>query len=455
MRSNPRITVVFLHSLGASRREWDDVIARFSDDTQTVAMDLPGFGDRAREGYGDVQGVLDDLCRRLADLDLGLWVIVGHSMGGKFATLIAARARDGAPGLSGLVGVVLVAGSPPSPEPMDEDRRAEMLTWFDDPTTIEDRARQFIDANTDAGLPQDAFQQALDDFRRSSPDAWRGWLAQGSREDWSVQAGVIPYPALIVAGAEDGDLGETAQRRCNAPHFRCPQVVVAPKAAHLIPQEQPEPLAVLIRDFAETAGGAALPDRFVRLMASERVSDRTRRAMLQRHFGPAPSDGGVLTPTQRDLLTAVIARILPDVGEPQALARRLDVGLASGQADGWRFADLPSDAEAWRRGLDTLAAMSPGFATLGPDRRDAILRALSTGDADVVDGPGRLSAKAMKLWFEDVASDAARVWMSLPATWARIGYDGFATGGQDAVQGYGETAADRTESWRLPTERGR
>jgi pimeloyl-ACP methyl ester carboxylesterase len=133
-------------------------------------------------------------------------------MGGKFATLIAARARDGAAGLSGLLGVVLVAGSPPSPEPMDENRRADMLTWFDDPTRIEDRGRQFIDANTAAGLPQAAFDQALADLTRNSPQAWRGWLAEGSREDWSDQVGVLPFPALIIAGAEDGG-GAPAQAR--------------------------------------------------------------------------------------------------------------------------------------------------------------------------------------------------------------------------------------------------
>lgn len=139
MPTDTRLTVVFLHSLGSSRHDWDAVIDRLSHGVVTVAIDLPGFGDRAGEGYGDVQVVLDDLSRRLTDLDLARWILVGHSMGGKFATLIAARARDGTAGLSGLLGVVLVAGSPPSPEPMDENRRADMLTWFDDPTGIEDR----------------------------------------------------------------------------------------------------------------------------------------------------------------------------------------------------------------------------------------------------------------------------------------------------------------------------
>jgi pimeloyl-ACP methyl ester carboxylesterase len=445
-------TIIFLHSLGSSGREWDGVAERLSADFDTVALDLPGFGDRAEEGGAGIESVLDDLSRQLVHLDLTRWIIVGHSMGGKFATLIAARARDGWPGLSGLLGVALVAGSPPSPEPMDEDRRAEMLTWFDDPTTIADKARQFIDGNTADGLPEATDRQAVADFARTSPDAWRRWLSEGAREDWSAQAGVVPLPGLIVAGAEDGDLGESAQRLWNAPHFRAAEVVVVSHAAHLIPQEQPDRLADLIRSFAMTVEAAALPASFVRLMASDRVSDRTRRAMLERHIGPAETDIGVLSAAQQDLLAAVVGRVLPDTDEPRNLTRRLDVGLANGKGDGWRFADLPSDADAWARGLDTLASGAPDFLTLDTTTQDDILRKISLGEFDHPGGADPLSSDRMRLWFEEVASETARLWMSLPATWAHIGYDGFATGGQGPIQGYQEMAADTSEPWRLPPE---
>ena len=168
-------------------------------------------------------------------------------------------------------------------------------------------------------------------------------------------------------------------------------MVVVPDAAHLIPQEQPDRLAGLVLEFIEKVGPFALPPRFVGLIGSDRVSDRTRRAMLNRHFGPAPADGGVLNPTHRAVLSAMIARILPDAGDPDDLMRRLDVGLASGQSDGWRFAVLPSDAEAWRRGLDEIAAMAPEFATLTPERQDDILSAISQGDWAETSGLSALS----------------------------------------------------------------
>lgn len=234
----------FLHALGASARSWDRVIAALPDH-DCVALDLPGFGDHAAMGHLSVADTLDWFAGEVAHHDTAPWLVVGHSMGGKIATLSAARAP------AGLAGVVLVAASPPSPEPMEEARRAEMLGWFKGGAASEAQAQKFVSANTARALPQPLAAQAVADVRRSAPAAWRGWLEQGAREDWTAQAGVIDTPALIVAGAEDGDLGEDAQRRLNAPHYTHPRVEVVADAAHLVPLEQPQALAALIAEHVE------------------------------------------------------------------------------------------------------------------------------------------------------------------------------------------------------------
>jgi len=234
----------FLHALGASARSWTRVIAALPDH-DCVALDLPGFGDNAAAGHRSVAETLDWFAGEVARHDDAPWLVVGHSMGGKIATLTAARAPKG------LAGVVLVAASPPAPEPMDEARRAEMLGWFADGAASEAQAQEYLSANTANALPPALAEQAIADVRRSVPDAWRGWLDEGAREDWSERAGVIDTPALIVAGAEDGDLGADAQRRLNAPHYVQSRVAVVADAAHLIPYEQPEALAALIAEHVE------------------------------------------------------------------------------------------------------------------------------------------------------------------------------------------------------------
>jgi len=66
----------------------------------------------------------DDADAVVRTLGLTRYVLVGHSMGGKVAQIIAARRPEG------LAGVVLVAPAPPTPMPMPEAQRASMLESY-------------------------------------------------------------------------------------------------------------------------------------------------------------------------------------------------------------------------------------------------------------------------------------------------------------------------------------
>jgi 3-oxoadipate enol-lactonase len=81
--------MVVLHALGDSRADWAPVLARFTPGHRVYAVDLRGHGDSDRPGTysfpamcADVLGLLDEL--RLTDI-----VLVGHSMGGVVAYLVA------------------------------------------------------------------------------------------------------------------------------------------------------------------------------------------------------------------------------------------------------------------------------------------------------------------------------------------------------------------------------
>ena len=245
MRAAARLTVFLLHALGGSARSFDLVRARLPG-VETVALDLPGFGgavDADRFAVADMAaGVIAAVAERAPER----WMLVGHSMGGKVAAAVARAAADGdAP--AGLAGMVLLAASPPAPEPVSERRRADMLGWVAAGPIGDRDARAFVDANTAQALPVAVGAAAAADVRRSSRRAWAAWLEHGSREDWRARIGVLPYPALIVAGAADGDLGENAQRRLNVPHYADARVEVVAGAAHLLPLEAPDAVAATIR----------------------------------------------------------------------------------------------------------------------------------------------------------------------------------------------------------------
>ncbi|MCE4283051.1 alpha/beta fold hydrolase [Xanthomonas hortorum pv. vitians] len=446
-------TLFFLHALGSSSNEWSGVIQRLEARFDCVALDIPGFGDAPPLQHVDTAALVDWFVEEVIRRQPTCWFAIGHSMGGKIATLAAAQARDGMAGLAGLAGMILVAASPPAPEPMDESRRQTMLAWFEKGHPTRQEAEQFIDDNCAVTLPAPIRNAAVDDVLRTSAKALIAWLAHASREDYSAQAGYMHVPALIIAGSEDGDLGEAAQTTLNAPHYHDARLAVVADAAHLIPYEQPQHLAQLIAAHVDRSVDKCLPDDFIRLLNADRVAPRMRKLLLSRHAGPPATAQGVLSQHQLELLTAVVARVLDGAGDAREIARRMDIQLAEGAGDGWRHAALPPDRLAMPLGLDTLDALSNGFAGLPAETQDRWLREVSQSTAGDDPSAHGLDAAQLAHWFEDVRAEAARIWISLPATMAAMGYDGFAVGGAGIDSaGYQQTAADQQEAWQLPAK---
>ncbi len=228
------LTIYLLHYLGGSRREWRRVTELLRSNVRVIALDLPGFGESAGTPGYTVAEMAAAVARAVRVRDPGRWIIAAHSMGAKVAAVVARSAEDGAAGLDGLAGTILVAGSPPAPEPMPEQQRQMMLGWFaGDPESNRADARQYVDANSGPALTADDAELAVADALRANRAAWVAWLEAGSREDWSARVGVLQTPALIIAGADDENLGPSAQHdrsRCRTRSICCRSN--APRTSH-------------------------------------------------------------------------------------------------------------------------------------------------------------------------------------------------------------------------------
>ena len=180
---------------------------------------------------------------------------------------------------------------------------------------------------------------------------------------------------------------------------------------------------------------AHVPAEYVALIEGERVSPKTREVLEQRMDGPTDASG-VLTQLQEATLRAMLARVLPQEGEFAVdLAGFVMARLASGKGDGWHYAVLPDDLEAYREGLDRLAAQ--GFAELSAESQDAALRALEAEK-------GSVAAR----WFEEVRGDAVAAYVAHPATLARIGYSGIGVGGATTkYKGFVTLGSNEREAW--------
>lgn len=433
-------TFFFLPGLGLDARAGDLLGESLGPDYDVVGLDLPGFGEAPATG-GDVLTAVHYVEAAIAGRAPARWVLVGHSMGGKIASVVAARALAGDSAVFGLAGVVLLAGSPPSPEPMEEERRALMISWAErgGRGLPEADAETFLAATTAAPLTGAAAAIARGGLGRADQAAWRSWLVRGSLEDWSAQVGEVALPALLLAGADDGDLDAFAQRRLNLPHYPRARVQEVPAAAHLLMLEQPDAVADAIRHWwGHRAGlGPTVPEDVARLIASARTSRRTRAAMAGRILADDPDyRPRALGPSQLDTLRAVAARVVPQDGpdhEQIDLAARVDAQLDDGEGDGWRHADAPPDVAAYRRELDALS----GLAEDSPGEQERRLRALDD-DASVT----------TTAWWGDVRTDLVRQWLAHPASLARVGYDGFAGGGdEERKQGFVLLEMGTREQW--------
>lgn len=90
--SSDELPVVLLHGLGEDAADWDGFAARLAErGRQAIAVDLRGHGTSSHPGEYSFELMADDVLAFLASLGLARIDLVGHSMGGMVAQLVAVR----------------------------------------------------------------------------------------------------------------------------------------------------------------------------------------------------------------------------------------------------------------------------------------------------------------------------------------------------------------------------
>jgi hypothetical protein len=145
-------------------------------------------------------------------------------------------------------------------------------------------------------------------------------------------------------------------------------------------------------------------------------------------------------------LRSVCDRIMPqpDDRPPVPLAAYVDQKIASGKLDGYRYAEMPPQGDAWQRGLaglDQAANDEHGepFHALPADRQDALLHRMQHG---MLTGPAWGSMPS-KLFFDHrVIPDITHAYYAHPVAWNEIGF-----GGPASPRGYVRMGLDRRDPW--------
>jgi pimeloyl-ACP methyl ester carboxylesterase len=237
--------LVFLHYWGGSSRTWRPVIEQLAGSARCVAIDHRGWGQSSAPDAG--YGIEDLAADALAVIDaLGLtdYILVGHSMGGKVAQLLASRRPEG------LGGVVLVAPAPAKPVAVPVAVRAQMTEVY---LTRDAVIATFDGVLRHAPLSDELREQVVEDGLAGSAGAKREWPASAILEDVSADLAGIDVPVLVVAGGQDRvEPTEVMESRVLA-EIPGARLEVIEDSGHLIPLEQPQELSDRIAAFRDAS----------------------------------------------------------------------------------------------------------------------------------------------------------------------------------------------------------
>ena len=241
--------LVFLHYWGGSSRTWAAVASRLAHIARSIATDHRGWGesDAPQSGYGikdlaaDAQGVIESL-------NLRSYVLVGHSMGGKTAQLIASRR------LQGLKGLVLVAPSPATSTVVPVEQLDNMLHAYESAEAVAFTRDNIL---THRPLGEALKLQVVEDSLRGSKGARVEWPTVALPEDYSADAARIEVPTLVVAGDQDKVDPVERLRKDLMPLIPHAQMKVLEGVGHLSPLEAPDEVAAAIGEFLEQLAATA------------------------------------------------------------------------------------------------------------------------------------------------------------------------------------------------------
>jgi pimeloyl-ACP methyl ester carboxylesterase len=235
------LPLIFLHYWGGSRRTWIPVLQRLDPGQGFVAYDQRGWGDSTSvPGPYDLDRLADDAEHVIDALGHPRFVLVGHSMGGKVAQLLAARKPEG------LAGMVLVAPAPAAPVGVTEQLQQGLSHAYDSEATV----LQGIDAMlTHRGLSDDLRRQVVEDSLRAGDEARLAWPRRGIMQDVSAGVDDIKAPVLVLAGSHDKVEPPQLLTDHLLPLLPTASLTVLEGTGHLSPLEVPDQVAAHISAF--------------------------------------------------------------------------------------------------------------------------------------------------------------------------------------------------------------
>ena len=238
--------LVLLHGLFGSARNWGAVQKALASDYRVVALDLRNHGASPHAPAMDYAAQAADIAETLAALGVERAVVLGHSMGGKAAMMLALTRPE-------LVERLIIADI--APRPYAPALRAVVAALQALPLHA-GLTRQEADQALRAAVPEAPIRSFLLQNLRfeTVPPSWRIGLAEIAAampaiEDFARPPGArFDGPALAMAGALSPYIRaeDHAAFRALFPRIR---FVSIPRAGHWLHAENPQGFSAALEEF--------------------------------------------------------------------------------------------------------------------------------------------------------------------------------------------------------------
>ncbi|MER5539587.1 alpha/beta fold hydrolase [Streptomyces mirabilis] len=236
--------VVFVHGFLDSGRVWDAVGAGLrTPEVKSLALDLPGCGDRAdHPGPFTLYHLAADVISLLEGIAAPV-LLVGQSMGAPVAELAAAACPEQVSGLA-LLTPIPMAGMHLPPEVIEQFRAPG-----DDPEVHRAMRRQLASA-----LDETALDTLVESSLRVRPEVVRA-LADSWNNGLLEAPGTSDYhgPVLILTGADDPFVNAELVGAAVQVRFPGARTAVIDGAGHWPHLERPEAVAAHLDAFLATS----------------------------------------------------------------------------------------------------------------------------------------------------------------------------------------------------------
>ncbi len=243
-------TLLIVHGLFGSARNWGAIARRLADDRRVVSVDMRNHGQSFRaetQSYADMAG---DLAGVIAALGAPVDVL-GHSMGGKAAMQLALTHGE-------LVARLVIADIAPVAYGHSQAHLVRAMRALDLGGLA---SRSEADRQLAAAVPDDGVRafllQSLD--LKAEPPEWRLNLDVLEREmdritGWPGTGGRFDGPALFLTGALS-DYVRPEHRDVIKPLFPQAKFAKIPGAGHWLHAERPREFEAAVRTFLDRPSG--------------------------------------------------------------------------------------------------------------------------------------------------------------------------------------------------------